>query len=250
MKPIKLFAVAALTLTITACADTTELFVVVDTDLRLGDEVTAIEVAAGSLSDTHTFEITAASPMPLTFSIVPRGGTDSDDDISISVSAIDESNHVVVGWHALTRFRDGRSLELLAPLARSCMSSADLCGEDMACRNGVCEPLFIDPRELEPSGTHQGRIFEGPSEPRVAPTCESRAAEGESCMPACPCVVDRTCLTGLLTCEPSAEGVVEGCTADMEIPFEGTTGEELRAFEDMCRSLDGALCDAEGRECE
>lgn len=229
------------------CGDSTELVVYVDTDLALGNEIMTIEVSAGSIPDSHSFEITSATEMPLVFSIGPKGSV--DDDIPIRIAALDDVGNPIVVWEAVTQFRSGRSLEIPAPLARSCIGGAE-CDADTTCRNGTCEPLFIDPADLEPSGTHEGRIFEGPSEPMVAPSCESRAADGEACRPACPCVDRVMCVTGALTCEPGPEGVEEGCERDgTMLPYEGTSAEELGAFEMMCRELAGAICQSEGRAC-
>ncbi len=239
--------VVVLGLAAIGCGDSTELVVHVDTDLHLGNEVMAIEVSAGGFApDFHRFEITSDTAMPLTFSIGPNeaGG---DDDIPIDVQAVDADGETLVSWVATTRFRNGRSLEVLAPLARACTEVE--CDEELVCRNGVCEARFIDPATLEPSGTHEGRIFDGPSDPpmmMIPPSCEARMEAGEACAPQCPCEETPVCALGLLTCEPDGE---EGCDVADTLPYTGTSNEELDAFMQMCAERSGQYCDYGGREC-
>lgn len=146
------FAVHATLLlsSLAACSTTpTQLVVVVDSDLIVPSELSAVRVIT-SRNDVTVTELDfpvglelgqATQVLPFSFGVVPSSGDDITERVRITVQGLDRLGDVVVEQTALVGFLPGQSLLLPFFLARSCRSI--VCGTGLTCTREGCVSEWI-----------------------------------------------------------------------------------------------------------
>lgn len=147
-------------LALPACTgDITELVVVVDSDLRIPDEIDRVLVVTDATAiggQLHEREAALAGvgalELPLTLSLVHTGGPLGP----VRISAIGRRAGDVVTRRAEVSFVEGRSIALVLQLTRACVGV--ICSEGETCANGACRSVVVRPGELVPlpSGSDAG----------------------------------------------------------------------------------------------
>jgi hypothetical protein len=142
----------SLTVAAAACSSNprlTELRVVVDSDLSIPTELSAVRATVRSPGEdpsTHTFELAGdgAVRLPLSFSVVPRGG-DTAKEVAVAVDGLVDEE-VVVRSSATTRFRAGKRLSLPLFLLRDCVDVS--CEQGETCVEAACVSDEVDASSL------------------------------------------------------------------------------------------------------
>ena len=205
-------------LALAGCEDTTQLVVVVDSDLEPGVEITRIQVSAATSAAGHAataeFDL-AEEALPLSFGIAPFEA--ADETVYLTVHALDGDGRPRLGHRATTGFVSGEIRRLEVPLARACLPVE--CVADEVCVRGECVDPFVEPTSLAlgPGSDPPAPLFEGP---RVAQDGGVPDA-GDACTEGAPCDLGE-CARGVRRCgqqEPicfleATVAVGTGCEGD------------------------------------
>jgi hypothetical protein len=132
-----------------ACAQLTEVVVVVDTDLRIPQEIDAfrIEVRTPNGDELHSdaiLRVDSAPQLPRTLGIVHRGGP--LEPLTVHVKGLSGGN-LVIERRAQLAFQPGRVIVLRMDLLRSCLGMRS-CSTEQTCVEGVCQTINVDSGEL------------------------------------------------------------------------------------------------------
>jgi hypothetical protein len=153
----------AFLLVVSGCAeDRTEVIVVVDSDIRVPDDMDEIVVEAeGPESDTFLRRAVAAlgedePPLPRTLGLVHQGGPLGPFSVEVLGK---RGGGTVVRRSAEVYFQPQRTLVLPLHLIRACQGV--VCPFEETCAEDGCRPIAIDSDELEGWGG---------SPPRLGPT--------------------------------------------------------------------------------
>lgn len=207
------------------CSSSTQLLVVVDTDLEPGVEVAAIEVAVageGVGADLRTFPL-ETTELPFSFGVRPARS--DDEPVAIAIRALAPDGASVVGFMTHTRFVPGEVRVLEVPLARACRAEPSCEDEGLTCLRGACTAVEIDPTTLPVRRGDEPRpLFE---EPRLAPDAGG-VDGGPACVAGAPCESGDPCRVGVSACDPAR------CEVTEVLAPGAACGE-------------GRVCDAEGR---
>jgi len=128
---------------------TTQIVLVVDTDIASPDPLARIAIDVGS-SETATqrFDLplgaSTTPSLPLTLTLYPRASTDVD--VVVSVRAIDVDGLTILSRDVRTRFVPGSARMLRVLLAERCMGVR--CGDDETCDERGCRAIAIPGEEL------------------------------------------------------------------------------------------------------
>lgn len=128
----------------------TAVVVVVESDLRVPDELAAVAVQAGGAACVHdgcahTFPIADAAGLPFSFSVVPSG--DPSGPLTLSVLGVDGGGVTRVAREVSTRFVAEQTRVLHVTLTRSCLDHAG-CTTGETCIAGACTSAVVDPSTL------------------------------------------------------------------------------------------------------
>jgi len=179
--------VAVVAIALGACSDPTRLVVVVDSDL--GAALTAVDVEAsvnGGAATSHRFEV-AETGLPFSFVIAPADDADANAPVRVRVGGVGDGDVSNVRYQVRTRFVDGRSLRLDAPLTRRCLRESPCHDRGMRCWVGECLPEEVDPASLpSASGDERGPIDAlggdaGPPADAGPPPDAGDCADGAEC---------------------------------------------------------------------
>jgi len=189
-------AVVLAAIAVGACSEPTQLVVVVDSDL--GDALTAVAVEAsvnGGAAASHRFEV-AETGIPFSFVVAPGDDDDANAPVAVRVTAVGEGDASGIRYHVRTRFLEGRSLRLDAPLSRRCLMEPPCHDLGMRCWVGECLPEEVEPASLpDASGDARDPIDAlasdaGPPLDAGPPPDGGGCAEGAECRdPMNPCRV-------------------------------------------------------------
>ena|GEM_PF-3438335 len=151
-------------LLLSACAQATEIVLVIDTDLEVPDELIRVEIdvlnsMAAPTRTSVNLDSAGAPPLPLTLGITSRVRPDAD--VRIEVRGILASGEILVR-DVSTRLTPGSSRMLRVLLARRCLSA--VCTGELTCDETGCRSVAIDPEALPG--------WPGTVEPQSGPACE------------------------------------------------------------------------------
>ncbi len=183
-----------------ACTSpTTQLLVVVDSDLEVPRELATIVVSVEGADSALVLGDDEPLRVPLSFGVVPRDASETQR-VDLSVVALDADGRSLVTRRVVTSFVHGRTLLLPVPLARACLAVE--CGTEETCEGGACVAALIDPATLAsadpaappPILIERGGPTDGGRPPPIdAPMCR----DGEPCSPG-------PCREGMYSCAMSA----------------------------------------------
>ncbi len=146
-------ALVALVLAAVGCARTlTELVVVVDTDLPIGQGIDSIDIAVTGPSmgaPVHgraNLTGTGAVSLPVNFTLVPASN-DRLTPVTIVVTGL-QGTTVVVTRTVRTGFLLNQKRMVPVLLTRSCLVANVSCSADQTCNGGHCESPLVDPASL------------------------------------------------------------------------------------------------------
>ncbi len=164
MRSLWLSALVALSLG--ACAQATEIVLVVDTDLEVPDELSRVEIdvlnsVAAPTRTSVDFTSPGAPPLPLTLGITSRVRPDAD--VHVEVRGTLSTGEILVR-DVTTRLTPGSSRMLRVVLARRCLTIE--CASDQTCDETGCRDVAIEPDALPG--------WAGSIPPQSGPACESR----------------------------------------------------------------------------
>ncbi|MEO6953272.1 MAG: hypothetical protein ABI321_15840 [Polyangia bacterium] len=133
------------------CRTSTELLLVISTDLVLPTEADTLQLDVeragdGSLLFSQAYALTAQSSLPASLDL---HGSRSSPIVAIHAQLL-RGGIMRVERRVTVPFEPGRALELRLPLERSCLLST--CMGEATCLNGVCIPVAVDPSQLPPIG--------------------------------------------------------------------------------------------------
>ena len=135
------------------CAKSTELLLVVSSDLVLPTEADTLHL---EISSTTSDGSILSQRYPLGSSIALPASLDLHGSRSappVTVLAQLERNGIpVVERRATVPFEADRALKLRIALDRSCLASVQMCDAKHTCADGVCIPVDVPPGDLEPIG--------------------------------------------------------------------------------------------------
>lgn len=215
-------------LTVAGCAaPPSQLVLVVDSDLQIPSELSAVRVTTqydGVVISSVTFAVasTASSTgLPLSLGIVPLRG-DVSRRVRIVAEALDGLGQPVVETSAVIGFLPGRSLRLPMFLAHSCIAID--CPAMQTCTRSGCIDEAIDPEALLPgadaatavdaggsvdagSSVDVGGGDAGRADTGAALSCTACGAAGSVCEQACADGASCTCGGGCpcdITCDADA----------------------------------------------
>jgi hypothetical protein len=132
--------------------DATQIIVVVDSDLRVGEEITVVRAAVVDTPgapprDTQDFRMELR--FPFSFGVVPN--EEGDDEVLIVLEArgpIDDGPEgTLFEQRTLTSFIEEKTLLLEVDLLASCLTAS--CDPPDTCREGRCQPELYDSSLLE-----------------------------------------------------------------------------------------------------
>lgn len=151
-------------LVLSACAQATEIVLVVDTDLDVPEELVRVEIdvlnsVAAPTRTSVDFESPGAPPLPLTLGITSR--VRSDADVRVEVRGTLASGEILVR-DVSTRLTPGSSRMLRVLLARRCLTA--VCEAELTCDETGCRDVAIDPESLPG--------WPGTVDPQEGPACE------------------------------------------------------------------------------
>lgn len=141
-------AIAILSVLASACAQATEIVLVVDTDLDVPGELTRVEIdvlnsmAAPTRTEVDLTSV-GAPPLPLTLGITSR--VRADADVRVEVRGYLEGGEILVR-DVSTRLTPGSSRMLRVVLARRCIAAACPAGE--TCDETGCRAVEVDAASL------------------------------------------------------------------------------------------------------
>src|SRR6185503_3496937 len=127
----------------------TQIVVVVDSDLRVPAELTAVHATVKSEDETiaseHDFALEDGSlTVPFSFGIA--AGEDPAVQILVEVQGLNKRGNQLVLRRARTHFIEHETLLLSMFLARTCITAG--CAEGKTCTENGCQPEEIDPASL------------------------------------------------------------------------------------------------------
>jgi hypothetical protein len=141
---------AMLLLLATSCAERplTEIVVVVDTRMRIPEQLDTLEIEitppAGPVSRRlASLSGEEALALPITLSVVHRGGALGPVTVTVNGRL---GTDVVVTRQAEVSFALGRTLVVLLPLEAACVGVA--CAERETCAAGACRDVVLSPSEI------------------------------------------------------------------------------------------------------
>jgi hypothetical protein len=146
------------TLLIGGCEATiTEVVVVVETDLRVGVDINAIEVrvnVAGEAIPGLDASLMGADAHSLPLTLGLRSESDSDTPFSVEVrgllrGAVSGTDREVISTRVSTRFISGERRVLRIRLTADCVGTT-CTGSDLTCRDGMCRNVYVNPSLLPP----------------------------------------------------------------------------------------------------
>jgi hypothetical protein len=146
---VRRISVVLLALAWGSCSEPTltEMLIVVDSDLRVSDELARVTFRVLGPRGNQQAAVTdfaAGDPRPAVLSLVHRGGPLGP--LTISVTGDRGAAETVRQRVARVSFIEGRSVMLRMDLLRSCGGLR--CGEEETCADGGCRAIDIDPSEL------------------------------------------------------------------------------------------------------
>lgn len=135
---------------LSACAQATEIVLVVDTDLMVPSELTRIEIDVLNSMTTPTrtsvdLSAAGAPPLPLTLGITSR--VRANADVRVEVRGYLETGEILVR-DVSTSLGPGSSRMLRVLLARRCLTT--LCSATETCDETGCRSVTMAPEELPP----------------------------------------------------------------------------------------------------
>lgn len=214
----------AFLLVLAGCEPSTQLLVIVDSDL--GSELAAVHVSAsaeGTITANRRFEI-ATTGLPFSFGVAPEGA--EEQSVGLRISGLAQDGTELVSHAVETRFLPGRTLRLEVPLAQACL--LEHCAEsELRCVYGACADRFVDPTTLAEGSAAPEGLFDGSTERPDAGALVPDAG----CEAAAPCVDPlNPCRVGAMLCD----GDAPVCEILETLPEGAECGE-------------GRLCDGAGR---
>jgi len=174
-------------------------------DSDLGADLTGVDVAAsvnGSASASHHFEV-AETGTPFSFVVAPGDDAHANAEVAVYVRAVGDGDVGRVQYRVRTRFLEGRSLRLDAPLTRRCIREP-LCNDlGMRCWVGECLPEEVDPQSLpSASGDERGPIEALASDAGPPPDAGPLPDGAAGCLDGAECVDPMNpCRVGTMTCD-------------------------------------------------
>jgi hypothetical protein len=217
----------AVALVTAACTeDLTELVAVVESDLRVPDEIDRVVVIAdataiGGQVHTREADLTGedALALPLTLGFV-HSGDGQLGPLHLSATAWHEGAEVVVRRADVSFVANETRIVVLA-LSRTCFGV--VCPDGQTCMDGACRSVVVDPRELDPPGTDAGPGECSCARPNATTACAGGVCTITGCEPLfadCDRLPDNGCETPIDTLTDcggcgvvcSLAGAVETCS--------------------------------------
>ena len=129
------------------CQKSTELLVVITTDLVLPTEADRLQLDISRAEDgtsifSQTYDLASPAALPASLDL---HGSRSSPSLSIRAQLL-RSGQVLVERRATLPFEPERALELRLALDRDCVGST--CGGDLTCAAGACVPVVTDSATL------------------------------------------------------------------------------------------------------
>ena len=134
-----------------SCNKSTEVLVVVSTDLVMPAEADALQLDVTRVSDgvpifSQTYPLTSPESLPASLDL---HGSKSAPTFALRAQLLHHGVSIVER-RVVMPFDPGRALELRVPLERSCIASA--CSGDTTCVDGQCVPVTVKPADLPSIG--------------------------------------------------------------------------------------------------
>ena len=134
-----------------SCNKSTEVLVVVSTDLVMPAEADALQLDVTRVSDgvpifSQTYPLTSPDSLPASLDL---HGSKSAPTFALRAQLLHHGVSIVER-RVVMPFDPGRALELRVPLERSCIASA--CSGDTTCVGGQCVPVTVKPADLPSIG--------------------------------------------------------------------------------------------------
>ncbi len=134
---------------LTACANPTQLIVMIDSDVS-DVAVVTLDVRYAGRVEGRRFLVGSEVSLPFSLTLTPSGEPAAQRQIEVNAFPSDRSAGALVTSVTTTHFLSERRLVLPIFLSAACTSVS--CGADETCERGRCVSASVDPEDLEDFG--------------------------------------------------------------------------------------------------